>query len=86
MQKGIQNDVVVVDFAKAFDKVAHNILLYKLSSYGGKGKHFGIDRLISLWQISEGCPRRIIIFFCSCAFWRPAGLSIGPCIISHLYK
>ena len=36
MQKGIQN-VVVMEFAKAFDKVAHNRLLYKLSSYGVKG-------------------------------------------------
>ena len=27
MQKGIPNDVVVMDFAKAFDKVAHNRLL-----------------------------------------------------------
>ncbi|MCG7878229.1 MAG: reverse transcriptase family protein [Candidatus Thiodiazotropha endolucinida] len=41
MQKGIQNDVVVMDFAKAFDKVAHNRLLYKLSSYGVKGNTLG---------------------------------------------
>ena len=34
MQKDHINDVVVMDFAKAFDKVAHNRLLYKLSSYG----------------------------------------------------
>ena len=41
MQKGHQNDVVVMDFAKAFDKVAHNRLLYKLSSYGVKGNTLG---------------------------------------------
>ena len=41
MQEGIQNDVVVMDFAKAFDKVAHNRLLYKLSSYGIKGNTLG---------------------------------------------
>ena len=40
-QKGHQNDVVVMDFAKAFDKVAHNRLLYKLSSYGVKGNDLG---------------------------------------------
>ena len=40
MQKGHQNDVVM-DSAKAFDKVAHNILLYKLSSYGVKGNTLG---------------------------------------------
>ena len=37
MHKGHQNDVVVMDFAKAFDKVAHNRLLYKLPSYRVKG-------------------------------------------------
>ena len=41
MQKGHQNDVVVIDFAKAFDRVAHNRLLYKLSSYGVKGNTLG---------------------------------------------
>ena len=41
MQEGIQNDVVVMDFAKAFDKCAHNRLLYKLSSYGVKGNTLG---------------------------------------------
>ena len=41
MQKGHQNDVVVMDFATAFNKAAHNRLLYKLSSYGVKGNTLG---------------------------------------------
>ena len=41
MQACVQNDVVVMDFAKAFDKGAHNRLLYKLSSYGVKGNTLG---------------------------------------------
>ena len=41
IQEGIQSDIVVMDFAKAFDKVAHNRLLYKLSSYGVKGNTLG---------------------------------------------
>ena len=56
MQKGHQNNVVVMDFAKAFDKVAHNRLLYKLSSYGVKGNTLGLDRVFSLWKISASCP------------------------------
>ena len=36
-----QNDDVVMDFAKVFDKVAHNRLLYKLSAYGVKGNTLG---------------------------------------------
>ena len=41
MQKGHLNDVVLMDFTKAFDKVAHNRLLYKLSSYVVKGNTSG---------------------------------------------
>ena len=41
MQKGVQNDAVVIDFAKDFDNVAHNRLLFKLSSYGVKGNTLG---------------------------------------------
>ena len=41
MQKGHQNDVVVMDFAKAFDKIAHNRFLYKLPFYGIKGDTLG---------------------------------------------
>ena len=32
--KNIQTDVIVMDFAKAFDKVPHKRLLYKLQCYG----------------------------------------------------
>ena len=41
VQKGHQNDVVVMDFAKALDKVAHNRLHYKMSSYGVNGNTLG---------------------------------------------
>ena len=48
MQKGIQNDGVVMGFVKAFDIFAHNRLLYKLSSYGVKGNTLGwIDSFLS---------------------------------------
>ena len=38
MQKGTQVDAVVMDFSKAFDKVAHNRLSYKLDYYGVRGQ------------------------------------------------
>ena len=41
MQTGHQNDVVVMDFAKAFDEVAHHRLLYKMSLPGDKGNTLG---------------------------------------------
>ena len=55
LQKCVQNDVVVMDFAKAFDKVAQNRLLYELSSYGVKGNTLG--RIGSfLGGRSQSCP------------------------------
>lgn len=36
--KGTQTDAVVLDFSKAFDKVAHNKLIYKLGKYGIRGQ------------------------------------------------
>ena len=43
-----QTDVIVMDFAKAFDKVAHKRLLYKLDFYGIRGStHKWIDSWLS---------------------------------------
>ena len=38
LEKGKQTDVLVIDFAKAFDKVCQNLLLHKLHHYGIQGK------------------------------------------------
>ena len=43
-----QTDVIVMDFAKAFDKVPHKRLLYKLDFYGIRGStHKWIDSWLS---------------------------------------
>lgn len=39
MDSKMQTDMIVLDFAKAFDKVSHPRLLHKLRHYGIKGKH-----------------------------------------------
>ena len=33
-------DIILLDFSKAFDKVSHNCLLYKLTYYGINGELF----------------------------------------------
>ena len=38
MSEGKQIDAVIMDFAKAFDMVPHNSLLFKLSGYGIQDK------------------------------------------------
>ena len=56
MEKGHQTDVVVMDFAKAFDKVNHSLLVHKIH-------HYGIRNSTNSWiwlppQQKTGCRRR----------------------------
>lgn len=37
LERGKQTDLVIMDFAKAFDKVSHSLLLHKLNYYGIRG-------------------------------------------------
>lgn len=37
LDDGLQVDVVFLDFAKAFDRVSHDILLQKLGNFGISG-------------------------------------------------
>jgi hypothetical protein len=34
LQEGRQTDILIMDFAKAFDKVNHSLLIHKLRYYG----------------------------------------------------
>ena len=45
LDEGGQTDVVVMDFAKAFDKVSHRLLLHELDQYG-------IDGMTNSWIAS----------------------------------
>ena len=72
MDRGVQTDVVVMDFSKAFDKVPHQRLKIKLDHYGIRGhtqewiSNFLTDRGQQVlldgahWRRlmwSQGCPR-----------------------------
>ncbi len=46
LDQGKQTDVLVMDFAKAFDKVSHSLLTHKLQAYGITGK---INQWIRNW-------------------------------------
>ena len=51
-----QTDVIILDFAKAFDKVQHRKLLYKLDHYGIKGS---THKWISSW-LSERSQKVVL--------------------------
>ena len=53
-----QTDVMIMDFAKAFDKVPHRRLLYKLDYYGIRGS---THKWISLWlSVSERSQKVVL--------------------------
>ena len=37
-EKGLQTDIIILDFSKAFDMVPHKLLLHKLEKYGIRGQ------------------------------------------------
>ena len=59
LNNGQQVDAIIMDFSKAFDKVAHNRLLHKLDNYGisGKANRWIADFLSGRSQqvVVEGC-------------------------------
>ena len=38
LDRGVQNNIIFLDFCKAFDKVPHKLLLHKLKTFGFKNK------------------------------------------------
>ena len=68
-----QTDVIVMDFAKAFDKVPHKRLLYKLDFYGIRGStHKWIDSWLS--ERSKKVVLDPVPVLCGV----PQGLVLGP--------
>ena len=56
MQTGIQTDLTLLDFSKAFNKVAHKKLISKLHFYGIRGK-------ISSWvkDFLDSCSQAVVL-------------------------
>ena len=56
LDKGQQTDVLIMDFAKAFDKVNHSLLTHKLHNYGISGS---VNRWIRNWL--EGRTQTVVL-------------------------
>ena len=51
-----QTDLIIMDFAKAFDKVPHSRPLHKLDNYGIKGS---THKWINSWH--SGCTQQVVL-------------------------
>ena len=79
-------DVIYLDFAKAFDKVSHRLLLYKLAKYGIQ------DRLLAWIGDFLSMRRQHVVLGDTCSDWTsvksgvPQGSVLGPTLFAHLIK
>ena len=79
-QQGFQTDIVLLDFAKAFDKVSHNRLLYKLDHYG-----FSSEVLLWIKGFLSNRSQQVVLDnissnSISVTSGVPQGSVLGPCL------
>ena len=80
LEHGNQTNIIVMDFSKAFDKVDHNKLIYKLSAHG-------VHPLTTRWINSflQCCTQKVRIDGCTSdtlpvIYGVPQGSVLGPCL------
>ena len=86
IDKGLTNLIVLLDLAKAFDTVSHNILLKKLELYGLKGVTLDwFSSYLSDRQqqcVVEGCVSKPQLISCGVL----QGFNFRPFVVFNLYQ
>ena len=73
-----------VSFSKAFDKVAHNRLLYKIDRYTRQNS--SLDQRLLVWKDSAGGPWRTVLWRGACDIRSTPGICPGPPPVSSIHK
>ena len=80
LEGGKQTDIIILDFAKAFDRVNHSLLVHKLQCYGIRGSTI-------TWIANFLSDRRqAVVVDSSCSSYArvrsgvPQGSVLGPCL------
>ena len=82
MQIGKQTDLILLDFSKAFEKVAHEKLLLKLHNYGIR-----VDTLKWIKDFLDNRKQAVVINgINSDKISHHAGLGSGPNSLPYLHK
>ena len=80
MERGITTEVMVLDFAKAFDRVNHSLLCHKLNHYSIRGN---TNRFIA--NFLSGCMQSVVVDGARSGYVDvktgvPQGSVLGPCL------
>ena len=84
LERGNQEDTIVLDFEKAFDKVNHTLLVHKLHCYGIGGRlNAWIDSFLENRQQAVVVGGEIKLH--ACRLGSPPGISRWPVCLFLLY-